>query len=192
MVVWAVLGALVLTIAALEYRDRRVDASLAPRPDARRLLPVPVDQLVAVEIAERGRLHRFERDAAGTWFYHGVHTAATAAHTHAAEPALSERIERAFAAFGRARIERDFPLDGDGAAYGLAAPDVVILLYRAREGQPLTQFAVGHVAPDTASRYLAAVGARRVVTIPAFQIENLLGLVQAAAAAQAEPVGASR
>jgi hypothetical protein len=184
LVVWGVLGALTLTIGALEYRDR-FRAAPGPEADAGRLLPVPVDQLTAVEVANRGQLHRFERDAAGTWFYHGMHTAAAAEHTHEADPALAERIDRAFAALGRARVERQFPLEGDGAAYGVAAPEVVILVYRARDGQPLAQYAVGHVAPDTASRYVAAVGTRRVLTVPAFHIDSLLALVQSAAEASA-------
>lgn len=182
VVVWATLGILMVAIGVIEYRDRRLSGSDGDEVDARALLPVPVAQLAAVEIADRGRLHRFERAPAGTWFYHGVHTPATAAHTHVANPALSERIERAFAAFARTRTERQFELDGDAAAYGLTAPEVVILVYRANQSQPLAQYAVGTIAPDTLSRYLAIVGRRSVVTIPSYQIDNLLALVQAAAA----------
>ena len=181
MVVWAALGVLVAVIGVVEYRDRPTPSGDRDAVDARSLLPVPVAQLGAVEIADRGRLHRFERAATGAWFYHGVHTAATAAHTHTADAELSERIEQAFAALGRARVERQFELEGDGAAYGLTAPEVVILVYRAEQSQPLAQYAVGTVAPDTVSRYLTLVGRRRVVTIPAYQIDNLLALVQAAA-----------
>ncbi len=182
VVVWAALGILMLAIAAIEYRDRRLGSGDADAIDARSLLPVPVGTLGAVEIADRGRLHRFERAPTGTWFYHGVHTAATAAHSHVADPALSERIERAFAAFGRARTERRFDLEGDATAYGLTAPEVVILVYRPHEPQPLAQYAVGAVAPDTVSRYLAIIGRRGVVTIPSYQIDNLLALTRVAAA----------
>lgn len=178
---WTILAILLVAIGVIEYSDRRLRSGPADEVDARSLLPVPVAQLGAVEIADHGRLHRFERAPTGSWFYHGVHTPAMAAHTHVADPALSERIERAFAAFGRARTEREFELDGDAAVYGLTAPEVVILVYRPNQSQPLAQYAVGTIAPDTLSRYLAIVGRRGVVTIPSYQVDNLLALVQAAA-----------
>jgi Domain of unknown function (DUF4340) len=180
LAVWAVLGLLVALIAGLELADRR-HARPAAEADARRLLPVPVAALGAVEIADRGRLHRFERDASGGWFYHGVHAAGASAHTHAPDPALTARIDGALAALGRARIERQFALDRDAAAYGLAPPEIVLLLYRPGEGQPLAQYAVGGVAPDTASRYVMRVGSPTVLTIANYQIENLQSLVTAAA-----------
>jgi hypothetical protein len=180
LAVWLVLGVLVAVIAVLEYADHRRAASAGTR-DPRWLLPASIDELGAVEVADAGRLHRFERDANGAWFYHGVHGAQEADHTHAADAALAERIERTLAAFGRTRVERQFPLQGDGAAYGLAAPEVVVLVYRARERQPAAQYAVGHVAPDTASRYVLPVGRSAVVTIPAYQVDNLLALVRTAA-----------
>jgi len=178
--VWLVLAVLVVAIVALEYADRRRATSGAVETDPRRLLPVPVEQLGAIEVADAGRLHRFERDANGTWFYHGFHTGAESGHTHTADPALAARIERAFAAFGRTRIERQFALDRDGAAYGLATPEILVLVYRPQQAQPLAQYAVGHVAPDTASRYVTLVGSRVVTTIPTYQIDNLLALTRAA------------
>jgi uncharacterized protein DUF4340 len=191
VVVWATLGILLAAIGVLEYRDRRPPPD-AEGVDARSLLPVPVAQLGAVEIADRGRLHRFERAPTGAWLYHGVHTPSMPAHTHTADPALSERIERAFAAFGRARTERQFEPGGNATAYGLTAPEVVILVYRANQSQPLAQYAVGTIAPDTVSRYVAIVGRRDVVTIPSYQIDNLLGLIQAAAAKSDAGVAGAR
>jgi hypothetical protein len=191
-VVWLALAIVLVAIAIVEYRDHRLSSAERDQLDARALLPVPVAQLGAVEIADRGRLHRFERAPAGAWFYHGVHAAGTPDHTHVADPALSERIERAFAAFGRARTEREVAVDGDGAAYGVTAPEVVILVYRPKESQPLAQYAVGAVAPDTASRYVAIVGRRGVVTIPSYQIDNLLALIAAATAAPGAGVAGTR
>ena len=180
-IVWVVLGALAVSIGAMEYHDRRVAVSdTAAERDSRRLLSVPVAQLGAIEIADAGRLHRFERDTSGAWFYHGVHATGAAAHTHVVDPALAERIERAFGALDRARIERQFPLGDDAALYGVATPDVLVLVYRPNDAQPLAQYAIGGVAPDTVSRYVSVVGSRTVVTIPAYQVDNLMGLVQAA------------
>ena len=48
------------------------------------------------------------------------------------------------------------------------------------EPQPLAQYAVGDVAPDTVSRYVQRGGQPRVVTIPTYQIDNLLALIDAA------------
>ena len=175
---WAILAVLVGVIVVVEYRDRLHAASGSPARDARRLLPLPMEQLGAVEVADAGRLHRFERDGAGRWFYHGVHTGTEASHTHTADPALTERIERTMAAFGRTRIERDFPLAGAGTEYGVATPETVVLVYRPRESQPLAQFAIGQVAPDTVSRYVLVVGRPVVVTIPGYQVDNLLALVR--------------
>ena len=178
--VWVVLGGLLVVIAALEIADRRRVAS-SDDVDPRQLVPVPVAELGALEVADRGRLHRFERDAGGAWFYHGAHTAAEAAHTHGADPALAERIEAALSAFGRTRIERRFTLDRDAAAYGLTPPEVVILLYRPRQPQPLAQYAVGALSPDTVSRYVMLVGRPEIVTIPNYHVENLRSLIRSAA-----------
>jgi hypothetical protein len=177
-IVWLVLAALVASIVVLEYRERQTPDSVGDDP--RMLLAAPLDQLGAIEIADRGRLHRFERAASGSWFYHGTHAAGAAEHTHAADPELAERIARAFAALERARVEREFPLERDGAAYGVTTPDILLLVYRRGDSQPLAQYAVGHVAPDTTSRYVMRVGRPVVVTIPGYQIDNLLALVQAA------------
>lgn len=180
MVVWVLVALLAAVIAGLEYVDYRRGTSESGEADGRQLLAAPVEDLGAIEIADRGRLHRFERDAAGTWFYHGVHTEAAAAHTHAPDPALAERIAHTFAAFGRARVERQFPLDREAIVYGVAAPEVLVLAYRRGQSQPLHQYAVGHVAPDTVSRYVMVVGRSVVVTIPKYHIDNLLDLVRVA------------
>jgi len=181
LAVWLVLAGLIVMIAGLELSDRlrasRPDAGAA---DPRALLPVPVSALGVIEIADAGTLHRFERDATRAWFYHGAHGGDQAAHVHAPDPERAERIERAFAAFGRARIERELPSGRDGDPYGLAVPAVVILAYRLGASQPLAQYAVGHVAPDTASQYVMVVGRPGVVTIPKYQIDNLLTLVRPA------------
>jgi hypothetical protein len=179
--VWLLLAVLVGAIVVIEYTDRRRAGSGGAGPsDARRLLSVPVEHLGAIEVAERGRLHRFERDASGTWFYHGIHTGATAAHTHTADPVLAERIEQTIAAFGRTRIERDFALGREGAVYGVTTPEILVLLYRPNQSQPLAQYAVGNVAPDTLSQYVMLVGRPVVVTIPKYQIDNVLALIRAA------------
>ena len=176
--VWALCVLLVGAIVVLELGARAGRGGHPGEEDARLLLAEPVARLGAIEVLTAGRLHRFERDAAGAWLYHGSHSGAeSAGHEHAVDPAQTQRIGAAFDALGRARIEREFPRVPNGPDYGVAAPQVVILLYRPREPQPLAQYAVGDVAPDTASRYVERVGSGRVVTIPTYQIDNLLALV---------------
>lgn len=180
--VWLVLLGLVGAIVVIEGTDlggpnSRRDGD----PATRMLLPVPVDELGAIEVARAGTLHRFERAAGGAWFYHGVHTGSEGAHAHGADPSMAERIEHAFAALGRTRIERRFALDVQAKEYGVTTPETLILIYRRHDPQPLAQYAVGDIAPDTLSRYVQVVGSPAVVTIPNYQIDNLLALIEAVA-----------
>jgi hypothetical protein len=150
---------------------------------AHMLLPVPVDQLGAIEVFYAGTLHRFERDAAGAWFYHvhGVDMGSEEDHSHDADRSLAERIEYAFAAFGRTRMERRFALKTQAQDYGVTPPKMLILVYWPHDMQPLAQYAVGDIAPDTLSRYVLVVGSSAVATIPNYQIDNLLALIEAVA-----------
>ena len=178
LAVWALCVLLVGAIVVLELGERAGRGGRPGEADARLLLAEPVARLGAIEVLTAGRLHRFERDAPAS----GSTTAATRARrapatSIAADPAQTQRIGAAFDALGRARVEREFPRAANGPDYGVAAPQIVILLYRPREPQPLAQYAVGDVAPDTASRYVERVGSGRVVTIPTYQIDNLLALV---------------
>ena len=178
LVVWLVLAGLIAVVAVVEYGD--VMAARSARgtaADASALLPVPLEQVGALEIANAGTLHRFERDAGGLWFYHGVHTGSEGEHAHATDPSTAARIAQAIQAFGRTKIERRLPRGADPRAYGVVTPRILILVYRGNERQPLAQYAVGDVAPDTLSRYVDVVGGAGVVTIPGYQIDNLVALV---------------
>jgi hypothetical protein len=186
LAVWLVLFGLVVTIAALERADlvgptQRRDGPGPAIRDARMLLPEPVEQLGAIEVGRGRRLHRFERNAAGMWFYHGAHTGSEGAHAHQADPSMAARIESAFAAFGRTRIERHFALERDRAEYGVGTPEMLILVYRPNDPRPLAQYAVGAIAPDALSRYVLVVGRSAMVTIPNYQIDNLSALIAAVA-----------
>jgi hypothetical protein len=175
---------LLAAIAAIEITDRggiggREEGAEGGR-DPKLLLPVALDKVGAIEVAHAGAIHRFERDAAAAWFYHGVHAKNDATHTHRADPALAQRIETALQGFGRTRMERTLTTDQGIERYGLGAPQIVILVYRPKELQPLLQVAVGDLAPDQLSRYVMVVGSSSVITIADYQIENLLGLIKTA------------
>ena len=100
----------------IEYADVVARGRRAARPTPRLLLPVPVDQLGAIEVADAGTLHRFERDAAGAWFYHG-------AHAGAGGGARARRRSRA----GRSASSRRSPRSAARASSGSFA---------ARQGRP--------------------------------------------------------
>jgi hypothetical protein len=180
--VWVVLLALAGVIVAVEVAKRPAEqARSVGESRDRMLLPVAVEHLGVIELAHAGTLHRFERDAAGNWFYHGAHTGAVAAHEHQTDPAAAARISQAFAALGRARIERELEVGLGVNDYGVASPELLILAYQPKEALPLVQYAVGDLAPDQFSRYVQAVGTSKVITIANYQIDNLLSLIQAVA-----------
>ena len=188
VVVWLVFVVLVGAVIVIERADL-----MAPEEDehghggheeheedeVRMLMPAPLAQLTAVEIGYDGALHRFERDVDGVWFYHTHETDTEPAenHEHQADAAFTQRIDLALAAFGRTRIERDFELGRDAETYGIASPDMIILVYGSESEEPLAQYTIGDVAPDTFSRYVQAAGHDEVVTIPNYQITNLRDLI---------------
>jgi hypothetical protein len=187
VVVWILLLALVGAIMAIELSEPRdkTDAELRERM----LLPLPIEQLGAIELAHAGSLHRFERDASGSWFYHGIHTAAQSAHEHQIDPVVSARIEQRLAGLGRAVVERQFEAGARSNDYGVASPSLLILAYRPNEALPLVQYAVGDLAPDGQSRYLQAVGTSRVVMVANYQIDNLLELLAAISTSSTSQAG---
>jgi len=148
--------------------------------DARWLLPVPADQLAAIEIVHEGALHRFERDAAGLWYYHGVHAEADPQHGHTTDPALAEKFETAIVGFSRARKERRIPLSEGAEDFGVRTPQIIVLAYAQGRPDPLAQYAFGDRAPDTVSRYVLQMGEKEVVTIANFHMDNLVNLIQTA------------
>ena len=192
--VWLVLFALIGVIAAVKLADRREDRAdqiVAEKGGdrSRLLVPVPIEQLGAIEIARAGTVHRFERDAAGAWFYHGAHANTQGVHDHRTDPVVAERIAKALAGFARAKMEREFPFDAKRLDYGVTSPQTVVLLYLPRESQPLAQYAFGDIAPDTVSRYALRLGAANVFTMAEFHVQNLLSLVDAVNAPVAAATG---
>jgi len=179
--VWLLFVALAIAIVLIERQQRAVTSAEEGSRDARRLLPAELADLGAIEVMHKGTLHRFERDSAGAWFYHGIHTGSEQQHAHNADPAVAVQIEKAFTGFGRTRMERQFPLNIQADEFQVTRPDIFIMVYRPRQVQPLARYAVGIVAPDGVSRYVLPVGSSYVVTIANYQIDNLLNLIQAVA-----------
>ncbi len=157
--------------------------------DERWLVPAEAAELGAVEVVHEGNLHRFERDPAGVWFYHGVHAEADPQHGHTPDPVLAEKIDKALIGFTRARKERRIPVSEGPAKFGVATPQMIVLVFARGAGQVqlLAQYAVGDQAPDHVSRYVMRLGDKEIVTIPNYHIDNLVGLIQAAAAATQQP-----
>jgi hypothetical protein len=178
IVIWGVL----LVLAALIFigeRQRSEQLGAASQRVVPWLLPVPMEKLGAVEVMVKGSMHRFERDAEGRWFYHGVHDANKAEHGHSTDPQMAAVIDKAMIAFGRVQREQKIALKAGDDEYGVTRPDVFILVYLPKANEPLARYAVGTTATDGVSRYILPVGASDIVTIPDFHIKNLLTLIDA-------------
>ena len=177
--IWLLFAALAVAIVLIERENRTASSAGEGSRDVRWLLPAEMADLGAIELLHKGTLHRFERDAAGAWFYHGIHTGSEQQHGHNTDPIVAAQIEKAFTGFGRTRMERQFPLKVEADEFQVTRPDIFIMVYRPNEMQPLARYAVGIVAPDGVSRYVLPVGSTHVVTIANYQIDNLLNLVRA-------------
>ena len=175
---WLILVALGVAIYLGETkRSERISAPTVR--DERKLLPLPIESIGAIELINKGTLHRFERDKAGVWFYHGMHAASQGEHAHQADREAADLIDKALTAFGRTRRERTFPLNAAADEFGVTRPDLFILVYQSASVEPLARFAVGIVTVDNFGRYVLPVGSAEVVTIADFQIKNLLDLIDA-------------
>ena len=187
IIIWLLLFALVATILFVQYKERAFESKPPPTENERLLLPMSSSDLGAMEIFYGGTLHRFERDAAGSWFYHahGAAKANDASHAHQTDSAQAETIKLALRGLGRTRMERDFPRENE-AEYGLTTPEMFVLIYGKKDtAQLLDKFTVGALAPDGLSRYVSSNNYPKVVTIANYQIENLQNLLRAVAATSA-------
>jgi hypothetical protein len=148
------------------------------------LLPVSMAQVWAIEIVTSGKLTRFERDAAGTWFRHsGQHTHMAGGDVHVADPAQAMIIDGAFRAFEVAVTEARV---GSGDAqhlvqYGLALPTLIALFYARDSSTPLARLEFGAPA-DKLDRYARLAPDGAVVTVAEFERRRLIELLKAVGA----------
>jgi hypothetical protein len=178
--VWVTLAALLALIVHVDRAERaeRRERFFNPPMDARSLLPLPMEQIGAIEIGHAGTLHLFERDASGAWLYHGVHAKDEQEHEHVVDPEAAERIAYSFGGLDRALTERRLPLNPHDDVYGISRPEMVIIVYALGDPTPVAQYTVGDVAPDAISRYVLIAGQTDVITIPEYQVENLVTLIR--------------
>jgi hypothetical protein len=148
------------------------------------LLPVSMAQVWAIEIVARGKLTRFERDAAGAWFKHiGQHAHAAAGDVHVADPIQAPIIDAAFRAFDAAAAEKRVgPADAPHLAqYGLALPKLIVLFYARDSSTPLARLEFGEPADDL-DRYARLAPDGAVVTVAEFEPRRLTELLKAVGA----------
>jgi hypothetical protein len=173
----AALG-VVIFIKEREYIST-IEAAAGPK-DEKWLFPIPLEEVGAIEVMRKGQLHRFEKDDKGTWFYHGQQDGPNATeHAHRADPLAATTILQAIAMFSRTRKEQPIPLEPGKDEFGISRPDILVMIYRAGKTDPVGRFAVGTVSPDGYSRYILPVGASEAVTIPEYQITNLMAMIDA-------------
>lgn len=167
----AVVGAGALAYAALAPDE-------APK---RRLLPMPLAEVSALEIVIGGQLHRFDRDADRAWYYH-QHRQPNAdgpPDQHVADPDMAATIAAALDHFSGATIERTVAVGAPGDAYGVTRPQVIATLYAAGEARPAIQLMIGDPVPGEANRYLLIQDYATIVTIPERYVTDLTELVAA-------------
>jgi len=173
----------VLALAALIFVKERQLAKSEEEPEGNRpkwLIPIALEEIGAIEVMRKGQLHRFERDEKGIWFYHGQQDVANAAeHAHRADPLAANTIAQAVAMFSRTRKEQPIPLQPGKDEYGVSRPDILIMVYQPKKSEPVARFSVGMVSPNGYSRYVLPVGATEAVTIPEYQITNLMAMIDA-------------
>jgi len=148
------------------------------------LLPVSIAQVWAIEIVASGKLTRFERDAAGTWFRHiGQHTHAASGDVHVADPVQAPIIDAAFRAFDAAAAEKRVgPADASRLAqYGLALPTLIVLFYARDSSTPLARLEFGAPA-DRLDRYARLAPNGAVITVAEFEPRRLTELLRAVGA----------
>ena len=96
---------------------------------AKFLLPAEFDEIGAIEVVDRGLLHRFERDQKGAWLYHGQHAPAASGHQHLSDPRIALQIDKALTGFARTRTERRFDFDPQNDKFGVGSPAIIILVF---------------------------------------------------------------
>jgi hypothetical protein len=150
------------------------------------LLPMSMAQVWAVEIVYAGKLTRFERDAAGSWFRHtGQHSHASAVNAHVADPAQAQLIGAALDAFDQTTVETraaPAPAEAELTRFGLALPPIIVLLYSRDSSTPLARLELG-TAADGFDRYARLAPKGDVVTIAEFEVNRLTALLKAVGAA---------
>jgi hypothetical protein len=144
-------------------------------------VPLAIADVAAVEIYARDKSYRFERDPAGAWLLHRHAPGDDRNALHQADPAQSERIAQALAAFGGTRIERSIAHGAGGDAYGLVDPEAIIVLFTNDQARSPLDFAVGDLAGGL-GRYLQMPDHTEIVAVPNDQITGLIDF-----AAELEP-----
>jgi hypothetical protein len=146
------------------------------------LLPASIDRLWAVEIVFAGKLHRFERDGAGSWLLHvGQHTHSGNSDAHIADPAQASIIAAALAGIDQTQIEAVVarrPGNADLDRYGLSRPALIILMYARDNSSPLVRLAIGNMTGDGFSCYVR-LSDGDVLTIAAYKATGMVELLKA-------------
>ena len=179
----AIIWIAVIALAAVIFIKERELSLAVEEPEGHQpnwLVTVPFDEIGAIEILRKGQLHRFERDDKRIWFYHAQQDDPNAKdHAHRADPLAATTIAEAVAVFTRTRKEQNIPLQPGKDEFGVSRPDILIMIYRPKKSEPAERYSVGTVSPNGYSRYVLSVGASEAVTIPEYQITNLIAMIDA-------------
>lgn len=146
--------------------------------------PVSIARIWAVELVAGGRMIRFERDSAGSWFHHvGEHVHTLGGVVHRADPAMAPLIAAELAGIDQAPVETVVahrPEDSAMQAFGLQHPSNIVLLYSQDSSQPVARLEIGEATNDGRGLYARVQGSDTVVTIPSLESSHLNRLIELA------------
>ena len=185
LLIWIILIGLICFILVINFKDKSDETGLlqsviyTAKMHDKFLFKKRVGSIGAIEIAMSGKLHRFERNETNDWFYHKPHTETELDIIHKVDRKKSQEIAYVLKGFGRTQKERNFELIANSDEFGVVSPSIFILIYEKPQDQsPSMKLAIGDIAPDSVSRYIRVNQSQKVVTIPDYQISNLLELIE--------------
>ncbi len=156
---WAVLLVLSLVAIAWALHAPAPSDGQIPNTPLRPLFSTPVAaaEIAVVELESAGRAQREERH--GAW--------------------NAERFKR-LRLLANARLERvvDPHAEAPGR-FGLGSPALLVRVYAPAPDRLVLELRVGDLAPDGLSYYVEAKPGPGIAKLPAYQIENLLGMLAA-------------
>ena len=94
-------------------------------------------------------------------------------------------IDKAFGVFSRTQYLRNLGSGFDGADYGLEQPILAIGLFADKTDNPIVRYTVSDVEPDQLRQYAWRSDKDEIVTIPIYQVENIMQLIAAVRGATA-------
>jgi len=146
------------------------------------LLSVSINQIWSIDVAIDGKVHRFERDAAGDWLLRrSGQKAHTWSATSIAEPEKARRIAATLAALEQTWVWAILPSDAEGAELsekGVPQASVSALFYARDNTVPVAKFEIGQSIDDRSGRFVRIDAKSNLFAVSADEADRLGDLVK--------------